>query len=230
MFIQSDFEWGDLHLGSSDLTMDGEGCLTCCQAFAMRLAGYAITPKELCLDASLYTDQNHRQGGGLWLWYAMGNKYPYYHIALDSSKHYKFVQVVATWGGRQYQHWVLEVDGIYHDPIDGAGSPTLKQNYRPTGRVYSADIDPATVQTTFASFLENLEPSQERRDEVGRVQDYLIAKGYMESPGGNRGFYGPKTQAAIDRFQKEHGIMASPKYFGWWYDRTREEANKQLSI
>lgn len=239
MYIQTDSNWKGLHIGASEFLMGSEGCLTCDQAQAMTMAGYTITPADLCQDPSLYTDAHYGESSpgandgqaGLWLWYRMQNRFPQYHVFLDASGKYQFVQVTATWSGRRYQHWVLRVDGKYYDSIDGAITDGLKANYAATGRVYSANIDVNQNHVAgFGPFETNLEPSQSFNEEVGRVQDYLVAKKFMENPGEQRGYYGPKTQKAVDAFQKAHGIQASAKYFGYWYDKTRAAANNELTI
>lgn len=77
-------------------------------------------------------------------------------------------------------------------------------------------------------FTVNLEPSQTYRKEVHDVHNFLVAKGYITLSPGEYGYYGKKTQKAIDRFQKDNGIQASPKYFGLWYEKTRAAANKLI--
>lgn len=86
---------------------------------------------------------------------------------------------------------------------------------------------PAVPQ--FAPFLEDLSPSQIYRDEVKRVQEFLIWQGFMVDQGQNDGYYGPITQAAVNGFQKAHGIEALPNYFGWWYPMSRDQANIIIS-
>lgn len=81
----------------------------------------------------------------------------------------------------------------------------------------------------FSPFEINLEPSQVYIPEVVRMQKFLILQGDLEQlPDDNFGYYGKKTQNAINKFQKRFSINASPKYFGWWYDKTREQANKLI--
>jgi peptidoglycan hydrolase-like protein with peptidoglycan-binding domain len=80
----------------------------------------------------------------------------------------------------------------------------------------------------FTPFLTNLEPSQAYNEEVKRMQAFLVWKGYMSDQGQSDGYYGPVTQHAVNAFQKASGIVPSPAYFGWWYDRTRAAANATL--
>lgn len=105
-------------------------------------------------------------------------------------------------------------------PVDSPIGPSV------SAKTVSAPSEP--LQATFAPFLSNLAPSQAFNAEVSRLQFYLFSKGYMSDPGEGRGYYGPKTQKAVDSFQKAHGIAKASQY-GWWYDKTREEANKDLN-
>jgi Membrane proteins related to metalloendopeptidases len=78
--------------------------------------------------------------------------------------------------------------------------------------------------------------------EVQRLQSYLIEKGYMKRSdldwrgqiGAGSGWYGMKTSEAVDRLQKDSDpgpvIKASDSYFGWFWDKTREKANNQLTV
>jgi hypothetical protein len=75
-------------------------------------------------------------------------------------------------------------------------------------------------------FTVNLEPSKIYRKSVHDVHNFLVEKGYIKLSPGEYGYYGKKTQAAIHRFQRDNGIIASPKYFGLWYEKTRAAANK----
>lgn len=165
MYSQKDQQWADFPIGDSDLHMGTEGCLCTIQAEALYMAGYtSITPATLCTNAFLFTDKHYGESSpgagdgqaGLWLWYRMGEIYSQYHVYLNDQGRFKFVQVTATWSGRRYQHWVLLVDGQYKDPIDGSISSALKTNYVPTGRVYSADIDPAPVDLPPRIFTVNI--------------------------------------------------------------------------
>jgi hypothetical protein len=97
------------------------------------------------------------------------------------------------------------------------------------GPVLASVQVPVHWPDSFAPFLTDLEPSQSYSDEVKRVQEYLVARGFMADQGQNDGYYGPITQAAVNGFQKAHGIQASPGYFGWWYPRTRAAANADLT-
>lgn len=47
-----------------------------------------------------------------------------------------------------------------------------------------------------------------RGEAVGQVQDRLVEQGYLkkEDVGQDRGFFGPKTRAAVDAFQKDKGL------------------------
>ncbi len=47
-----------------------------------------------------------------------------------------------------------------------------------------------------------------RGEAVGQVQDQLIEQGFLtrDQVGNDRGFFGPKTRAAVDAFQRQHGL------------------------
>ena len=87
-----------------------------------------------------------------------------------------------------------------------------------------APIPPAPA----APFKQNLSPLAGYRSEVERVQRFLESKGYPSAGAGEYGYYGKKTQSAVDGFQKANGIPKASKY-GWWYDATRNAANNQLT-
>lgn len=142
IFSQKDPLWSSMKMGSSPYTIGSFGCLTTAQAQAMQLAGYLINPEDLAIHPELYTDEHYKAGPGLWLWNKMGDFYPQYHFLLSAEGMYKFVQVIATYPSGRYEHWVLQVNETYYDPLDGT-SGGLKANYRPTGIVRSANIDPA---------------------------------------------------------------------------------------
>lgn len=83
--------------------------------------------------------------------------------------------------------------------------------------------------TYFEPFTVNLAPSQRYNADVSHVQSFLVYKKFMEAlPANHWGYYGAKTQAAVHAFQRANGVNALPAFYGWWYDKTREAANKQL--
>ncbi|WP_426744374.1 peptidoglycan-binding protein [Myxococcus faecalis] len=63
--------------------------------------------------------------------------------------------------------------------------------------------------------------------DVKAVQDALVKLGYLteEQVATGPGQFGPKTEAALERFQAEHGLTASGDYAG----RTREALGKALT-
>lgn len=80
----------------------------------------------------------------------------------------------------------------------------------------------------YERFETDLAPSQEYRKKVIPMQEFLIDKGFLQPiPINEFGYYGLKTQTAVDKFQKANGIPTATK-LGWWYPATREKANKQL--
>ncbi len=86
-------------------------------------------------------------------------------------------------------------------------------------------------QRSFEPFNTDLQPKQAYREEAHRVQQFLVAKGFMATPASNEwGYYGKKTQVAVDKFQKANGIKAGASFYGWWYPQTRTAANKQLTF
>jgi hypothetical protein len=78
--------------------------------------------------------------------------------------------------------------------------------------------------------------------EVARIQSYLIDKNFMKREdldwdgqvGAGSGWYGKKTSAAVDAFQKAADpgpvVTADKDHFGWWWPKTREKANHHLTI
>lgn len=99
-----------------------------------------------------------------------------------------------------------------------------------------AHVEEQGATETYAPFSENLSPSQDKRDEVARMQQYLVDTGFLkpeslvdEAGNSMKGYYGKRTQAAVDRFQKAVGIPSASK-FGWWYDKTRAAANARLTV
>jgi len=97
----------------------------------------------------------------------------------------------------------------------------------------SAPITPVPQGYTFAPFETNLSPSQDYSDEVKRMQQFLVAKGFMDDQGQNDGYYGPITSHAVNGYQLSRGVI-SPAHpasqFGWWYPLTRAQANKELYV
>jgi hypothetical protein len=151
IYRQNDPAWSSALLGASPYSMGGYGCLTTIIANALALAGYNVTPLDVCAHADIYTDANYPAGAGLILWYKISNPYPQFHIHLDNSARYKFIQVIAQFpSGYRGEHWVLEYNGVIYDPLYGTVNAMMPANYRPTGLVRSADIDPAPVTVPVA--------------------------------------------------------------------------------
>lgn len=153
MFNQKDEGWASLTIGDSPYLMRGYGCLTTDLAQALALSGYAVTPGSVVTALSAgngYTDRHYKETStgsadglsGLLLWMNVSRSYPQVTMYLHDGGAYAFIQVIASYQFGRFEHWVLRVNGIYYDPIDGTTSPVLKSNYRPTGDVKSADISP----------------------------------------------------------------------------------------
>jgi hypothetical protein len=50
-----------------------------------------------------------------------------------------------------------------------------------------------------------LKEEDTRKELVGKLQDALVKLGYQADPGSNRGTFGPKTKAAVKKYQKAKG-------------------------
>lgn len=145
IFTQKDPRWAGLPLGTSPYQMGPYGCLTTAHAQALALAGYAEDPGTTVTklnEVQAYTDANYIAGPGLLLWYKVANAFPQYHFRLDTAGCYVFVQVLIS---QRFVHWVLKVGDTYYDPLMGSTAGELHDTYKPTGKAYSADIDPAPV-------------------------------------------------------------------------------------
>ena len=154
IYRQNDPQWAGILIGNSPYFMGPYGCLTTAHAIAFSLAGWNITPGNICIHAELYTDANYPAGAGLLLWGNVGTVFPQYHLHLDDTGHYKFRQVIAQFpSGYRGEHWVLDDAGTIYDPLYGTETLSMPSNYRPTGLVRSADIDlaplPVNVPVTF---------------------------------------------------------------------------------
>lgn len=144
-FKQGDLRWAGIPLGVSPYKMGPYGCLTTAHAQALALAGYATDPGKVVTAlnaAGAYTGPAYVLGAGLLLWGKVHDAFPEYHWHPDSSAPYKFVQVIL--GSRQ-EHWLLQHDGLYYDPLTGLVGDALPSAYRTSGVARSADIDPAPV-------------------------------------------------------------------------------------
>lgn len=142
---------------------------------------------------------------------------------VDDFKHIKHRDIVPT-----QCPGTLDVDRIVNRAreIESANISPIDQpvNNAVSGETTSAPLRPTSSH--FVPFEVDLKPSQTYNSEVKRVQEFLIEKGYMEAiPANNFGYYGKKTQVAVDKFQKDHGITTATQ-FGWWYSATRKQANK----
>ena len=234
-YSQQNPAWASVAIRGSSYSVGQYGCLLTAFATALNLAGWPVTPFEVA-TRSIFD-------AGLFDWYKAANSYPQATFSPDASRQYKLVRVTGTFpSGYVGEHWLLLADGTYYDPLNGSSFQSLPSNYAPSGFVRSYDIVPLEHQvinvsqasapapdSQFSPFGTNLSPSQTFNPEVARMQSYLIAKGYMQDQGANDGYYGLITASAVSRFQQDHGIVAGPRYYGWWYDRTRAAANQDLS-
>jgi hypothetical protein len=259
-YSQRDSRWAGLRLGVSPYTMGGQGCLTTLQSIALWCAGWNFTPGDVCTGLSNnegYTDNNYVQGPGLLNWYKVGNVFPMYHFHPDTSGDYQFIQVIGTWphsDGTFYrgEHWILLHAGQYYDPLDGEVSSAMKTIYRPTGRIFSADIDINHI-TAKHSFDTDLYPdadypgyspqggyaqAQPNRDEVGYLQSKLKELGLFPqhddqgnplatTPDNGYGYYGKHTLQAVGDFQKKYlGFSDATENLGYFGPRTRARINQ----
>lgn len=233
MYTQSDLRWAGLSLGDSPYTCAGYGCLATDWAEALTLAGYNITPLSFIATMNSiggFTDKHYLESSpgkgdgqpGLLIWAKVAEAYPQVH--LDTGDEYIFQKGILG----HFTHWILKNKGNIYDPLYGL--PVEPSGFEETTH-RTASIDPAPVDTipAFTPFEVNLEPSQTYSDEVKRMQSFLITQGLFTDQGTNNGYYGPKTQKAVDAFQKAHGIASATK-FGWWYDKTREVANSIINL
>lgn len=55
--------------------------------------------------------------------------------------------------------------------------------------------------------LQGSEPPSEPLTTVQEIQQFLVAHGYDVGPTGADGFWGPATESAVKKFQKDHGLV-----------------------
>jgi hypothetical protein len=93
--------------------------------------------------------------------------------------------------------------------------------------VLNKPVDSITLPNPKYRFTVNVEPSQVYSDEVVRIQEFLVQQGHLHVSALNyKGYYGKLTREAVNKFQLSVGILSSPQYFGYWFDKTRAAANK----
>lgn len=221
MYTQGSEPQGSLLLGTSSCTCAQYGCLATDMAQALSLSGWNVTPEDFILKMNAnggFTNE------GLLIWAKVGELYPQFH--LDQGTEYTFQE--GSMG--HLTHWVLKANETVYDPLWGANvepSGFHETSYHRTATIDAAPVEVTDVSAqveTFAPFEVNLAPSQTYNAEVERVQKFLK----MPDLGTQYGYYGKKTQAAVDTFQKSHGILGATEY-GWWYDKTRDAANTLLT-
>lgn len=143
LYSQRDPRWSPLDMGASPYSMGQYGCLTTAIAQAFELAGWtANDPGVVCTELSKnggYTGVSYPQGPGLVIWDAIARSFPEFHWRGATGGAYSFVQVWVVDGAVRYEHFLLELNGTYYDPIDGTQG--LKGNYQLTGFRETADID-----------------------------------------------------------------------------------------
>jgi hypothetical protein len=138
------------------------------------------------------------------------------------------LKVKTAWGDRHFLHPVLGHRQVKPTQCPGNMDPDvvfrLAEVFMQTVPVPNAEVPIAAS----VPFLTNLGPSNEHQPLVVSVQEFLVQQGHLKvsDVAGSYGYYGPKTQAAVNAFQLSQGIIPSPKFFGYWYDKTRAAANK----
>ena len=224
--------------------MADSGCLTVDIAQALFLAGYDVDP--LLVVNALNAAKCYTSQGLLYTQYVY-RAFP--QFSRDASGPFEFIWV--SWN--KAEHWILLYQGIYYDPWDGSAHTSMPSQYSFVSS-FKASIKPSSVTVTVANahitpqatvfdpFLTNLSPSQTYSNEVKRMQSFLTAKGFFQDAGPQDGFYGPKTQSAVDAYQLSRGVkhevgkdsndnvIFNTTDFGYWYDMTRAAANRELSI
>lgn len=136
MYSQRDPAWSAKHLGKSGLTMGGYGCLVTDIAQGLTLAGYSVTPGQLCDSLNAH---NGFTPDGLVIWGVIAQLYPQFHLG---GQGYTFVQ--GTFG--KVLHFVLLHAGVTYEPWYGVNN--LPSGWHNTGYTRTAAIDPAPQQPT----------------------------------------------------------------------------------
>lgn len=119
-YTQRDPRWSELRLGTSQYSMGGYGCYVTSCAQILTLAGYAVTPGELCL--SLDADGGFTYDG-LAEWAGITTAYP--EFKYEQGGLYQLVQMRKYDGNTNqydYHYYAKDVDGSAYDPWTGDGS------------------------------------------------------------------------------------------------------------
>lgn len=97
----------------------------------------------------------------------------------------------------------------------GSSSNVMQSKQEPKGKLAESHIAGQTREAQLRSKLESsmLEPGM-RGAEVDKLQDKLVAQGYMtkDQKATGPGIFGPKTEAAVKKFQQDHGLVSDGIY------------------
>lgn len=116
-YTQRDTRWSNMSLGTSPFSMGGDGCYVTSCAQILTLAGYAVTPGDLC--QSLDSDGGFTTNG-LAEWAGVTNAYPQFHY--DGSGTYRLVQMRKYNSGSNsydFHYYATDPSGIVYDPWTG---------------------------------------------------------------------------------------------------------------
>lgn len=128
-YTQRDPRWSGLRLGSSPYFMGDSGCYVTACAQILRLAGYPVTPGEMCL--SLDSDNGFTHDG-LAEWAGIVTAYPQFKYESDGQ--YLIVQMRHYNGNTnqyEYHYYAKDTDGTAYDPW--TGSEDHPSGYADTG-------------------------------------------------------------------------------------------------
>jgi hypothetical protein len=236
MYTQENQPYSGIHLGTSQWTIGDSGCYVVSLTNILCLAGWPVAPPEVlaALEAA-----GGITGDGETVNAAVSRAFP--QLRYDPNGEYAVVQLRNSIVPSEYHYEARGTDGTIYDPWTGTGNPP--SGYRPTGYVQRMACD-RRVEVTPGKTYDRFDTDLSYNDggaysaEVARVQSYLIDRGYMDRAdldwqgqvGAGSGWYGKKTSDAVDKFQKDHGIMADSTHHGWWYEHTRGAANNHLTV
>ena len=238
-YSQHDTQWSNATFGTylgKPVSCDRYGCYVCSIAELLELSGWSFTPADVIRDLKAV---NGFTPDGEASWSSVIQAFPmfsYGDTGNPTQFHGSIVQGRFSGGSL---HYMSTAEGTLYDPWTGTNTAPCEL----TGYVQHVSITRPSEQSIvpvhrqFDPFNANLSYSDIYSSEAGRIQRYLVAKGFLSDadlawngdPAGGVGYYGRKTSAAVDRFQKVHGIYADASYFGYWYDASRAKANQDLT-
>lgn len=239
IYSQHNTQWAAVTFGTYNgkpVTCDRYGCYVCSISQLLELAGWLFTPADVIQNLKAV---NGFTVDGEATWAAVIKAFPMFSYGDTGNPdqfHGKIVQGRFSSGSLHY----MSMDAVtLYDPWTG----TTQAPCPLTGYVQHVSITRPTEQAIipvyrhFDPFTTNVSHSDTYSAEAARIQRYLISKGFLAEsdlmwngdPAGGSGYFGRKNSAAVDRFQKAHGIYADAAYFGYWYEATRAKANLDLT-